>query len=303
MRTKNSCTYHVLINLWLTLYKLTGWLASLDLAVPTQRLRVVLSHLDEPDFFFLSWGWFLKFPPFSKKSWHRPLRLWQDRFYKRKYKPKSASSILQALSCQFCRLKLSNPSKLEISKKWKSRIVLLVHNDWGLFPDGLSHQKPARLALPETRPTMFGKIRGLGFWTKRITNKSWKVGTQKHVNYNRKIGRIELAESSLQNRVWRLRLKISSRKIHPVTGMCVLLCFINLILGNSYGPGVIPLQGTWDGLIFTLHLNYVAGYTRPLLYLFERTHNYYVDIQGLVPWRHHCVEGPRFVQFTSERSK
>ena len=32
-------------------------------------------------------------------------------------------------------------------------------------------------------------------------------------------------------------------------------------------------------------LNYVASYTGPLLFLFERTHNYYVDNQGLVPWR------------------
>jgi len=59
--------------------------------------------------------------------------------------------------------------------------------------------------------------------------------------------------------------------------VCVLLCFINLILGNRYGCGVIPFQGTWGGRILTLHLNYVAGYTGPLLFLFERTHNYYVD--------------------------
>ena len=30
-------------------------------------------------------------------------------------------------------------------------------------------------------------------------------------------------------------------------------------------------QGTWGGRILTLHLNYVAGYTGPLLFLFERT--------------------------------
>jgi len=41
----------------------------------------------------------------------------QDRFYERKSKPKSASSILQALSCQFFGLKLSSASKLVISKK------------------------------------------------------------------------------------------------------------------------------------------------------------------------------------------
>jgi len=50
-----------------------------------------------------------------------------------------------------------------ISKKWKSRIILLAHNDWGLFPDGLSSQKPARLALPETRPSLLGKSGGGGF--------------------------------------------------------------------------------------------------------------------------------------------
>jgi len=32
-------------------------------------------------------------------------------------------------------------------------------------------------------------------------------------------------------------------------------------------------------------LNYVAGYTGPLLFLVERTHKYYVDNQGLVPWQ------------------
>jgi len=63
----------------------------------------------------------------------------------------------------------------------------------------------------------------------------------------------------------------------------VLLCFIIIpMLGNRYGPGVI---GTWGDRILTLHLNYVAGYTGPLLFLFERTHNYSVDNHGLVPWR------------------
>jgi len=40
-----------------------------------------------------------------------------------------------------------------------------------------------------------------------------------------------------------------------------VLRFINPILGNRYGPGVIPLQGTWGGRILTLHLNYDADYT------------------------------------------
>jgi len=42
VRTKDSGTCHVLVNLCLKLYKLTGGLASLDLAAPTQRL--ILSH-------------------------------------------------------------------------------------------------------------------------------------------------------------------------------------------------------------------------------------------------------------------
>ena len=46
-----------------------------------------------------------------------------------------------------------------------------------------------------------------------------------------------------------------------------------------------PHMLTWGGRILTLHLNYVAGYTSPLLFLSERTHNYYVDKQGLVPWQ------------------
>jgi len=49
-------------------------------------------------------------------------------------------------------LKLSNPSKLVISKKWKSRIALLVNNDQGLFLNGFSRQKPARLAFPTPDP-------------------------------------------------------------------------------------------------------------------------------------------------------
>jgi len=38
------------------------------------------------------------------------------------------------------------------------------------------------------------------------------------------------------------------------------------------------------GWILTLHLRYVAVYTCPLLFLFERTHNSPVDDQGLLLW-------------------
>jgi len=85
-------------------------------------------------------------------------RRWQDRFYRWKFQHKSAGSILQALSCRFCRLKLSNPSKLMISKKWKSRIVLLVTKCLGAFFQMVWRRKPARFALPKARPTLFEKI-------------------------------------------------------------------------------------------------------------------------------------------------
>ena len=47
------------------------------------------------------------------------------------------------------------------------------------------------------------------------------------------------------------------------------------------GPGVARSSP------FTLTLGYVAGYTGSLrlFFLFKRTHNYYVDNQGLVPWQ------------------
>ena len=42
MRDKDSGTNHARVKLWLTLYKLTGWLASLDLR--RLPLRRILSH-------------------------------------------------------------------------------------------------------------------------------------------------------------------------------------------------------------------------------------------------------------------
>ena len=86
--------------------------------------------------------------------------------------------------------------------------------------------------------------------------------------------------------------------------MCVV-SFYDPTLVNHYGPrvcsqesqgganprigiaGVPPqpvlTQTTWGSRILSLQINYVAGYTCPLLFLFERTHNYYVGNQGLVP--------------------
>ena len=62
---------------------------------------------------------------------------------------------------------------------------------------------------------------------------------------------------------------------------CVLLCFVDPILGKSRSRCHSLNQGTWDGRI--PHPS--PGYTGPLLFFFERTHNYSVDNQRLVPWR------------------
>ena len=79
--------------------------------------------------------------------------------------------------------------------------------------------------------------------------------------------------------------------------VCVLLCFIKPMLGNRDGPGFHHERAKGDTptiqdrrhpsspcppldnlgfRILTLCLNYVVGYTDPLLFLCERTHNYYV---------------------------
>ena len=58
-----------------------------------------------------------------------------------------------------------------------------------------------------------------------------------------------------------------------------LACQFRRFLARTFRPV------TWGDRILTLHLNYVAGYTGPLLFLFKRTHNYYLNNQGLVTWR------------------
>ena len=83
-----------------------------------------------------------------------------------------------------------------------------------------------------------------------------------------------------------LELSAFTMSLSPPQCVRVLLCFIKQIFGESLRSRVHSLnQGTWGGRILTLHLNYVAGCTGPLLFLFERTHNYYVDNEGLVPWQ------------------
>ena len=69
------------------------------------------------------------------------------------------------------------------------------------------------------------------------------------------------------------------------TSVCVALFYSTKIGESLWSRGYSLSQGTWGSRILTLHLNYVAGYTGPLLFLFERTHNYSVDNKGLVPWR------------------
>ena len=59
----------------------------------------------------------------------------------------------------------------------------------------------------------------------------------------------------------------------PPSAVC---CFglLNRSLGNRSGLGASSCQQTsetWSGWILTLHLNYVAGYTDPLLFLSKRT--------------------------------
>jgi len=90
------------------------------------------------------------------------------------------------------------------------------------------------------------------------------------------------SEESSENRE-----TFSGIKFSPATGVreCVALFFIKPFWGIVTVPGSFLKLEAWGGRILTLHLNYVAGYTGPLLFLFERTHNYSVDNQGLAPWR------------------
>jgi len=63
---------------------------------------------------------------------------------------------------------------------------------------------------------------------------------------------------------------------------------MSVILNRGMRPQNPPLDKLgW--LDLDLHLNCVVGYTSPLLFLFERTHNYLVDKQGLLPWWLRCL--------------
>ena len=82
-----------------------------------------------------------------------------------------------------------------------------------------------------------------------------------------------------------MRIPILTSNFYFATPLILGLCVETDIGESLRSRGHSLSQGTWGGRILTLHLNYVAGYTGPLLFLFERTHNYSVDNQGLVPWR------------------
>jgi len=73
--------------------------------------------------------------------------------------------------------------------------------------------------------------------------------------------------------------------VHLWTRVCIALFYETNIGKSLRSRGHSLRQGTWNSWILTLHLDYVAGYTSPLLFLFERTHNYSVDNQRFIPWR------------------
>jgi len=55
-------------------------------------------------------------------------------------------------------------------------------------------------------------------------------------------------------------------------------------------------QGTWGGRILTLHLTYVAGYTDPHFFLFERTQQLTPLTTRCKPWRLRVWADPKFVR-------
>ena len=68
-------------------------------------------------------------------------------------------------------------------------------------------------------------------------------------------------------------------------GRCVLLYFLKPILADRYGPGLSSLasqRSTYLHLksptcqILALHIDSVAGYTNPILFLFKRTYNFFL---------------------------
>ena len=85
----------------------------------------------------------------------------------------------------------------------------------------------------------------------------------------------------------------------PLRKVC---CFVLL---NQYW-GIVTVQGfprvnrpqiiIWGGQILTLHLDYIAGFTNPLLFLFKRTHQLTPLTTRGKPWRLRVWAGPKLVR-------
>jgi len=71
-----------------------------------------------------------------------------------------------------------------------------------------------------------------------------------------------------------------------VRGGCVC-CFV--LLTRYWGIVTVPGSFHKSGDLGCPDPHPPRGYTVPLLFLFERTHNYPVDNQGLLPWRLRCL--------------
>jgi len=75
-----------------------------------------------------------------------------------------------------------------------------------------------------------------------------------------------------------LRRQASSRHLSWLVTCVLYTVFLTRYWGIVTVPGCPRVNRpgiiTWGCRILTLQLHYVAGYTGPLLFLFERTHNY-----------------------------
>ena len=70
--------------------------------------------------------------------------------------------------------------------------------------------------------------------------------------------------------------------------------FIKNSISAIFSREFLPQIRTWGGRILTLYLNYVAGYTDPLLFLFERTQHLTLLTTMGKPWRLRVWAGPKF---------
>ena len=126
---------------------------------------------------------------------------WLERFYWWKFKPKSASSILQALSCRFCQLKLRN-WVIQVNSWFPTNgnqgSLCLYKMPGGFFSDRSLGQKPVPFALPQTRSTLFGKIpEGIFIHKQILKARNTQISKLQPKNRQDRACRIELADLSL----------------------------------------------------------------------------------------------------------